>query len=101
MPNTPKNAFTVFTTYDLTPKWQVGGGAQYQSKRFGDPANTRQVDSYWRVDAVTSYKLTPKATVQLNLQNLTDERYALQVFQTHMVQLAPGRSARVALTYAF
>ena len=100
-PNTPEHAFTLFTTYDLTPKLNVGGGVQYQSDRFADAANTRAIDSYWRLDAVANYKLTRRAAVQLNLQNLTDERYVLQAFTTHMVQLAPGRSARVSLTYAF
>ena len=101
VPNAPRHAFTIFTTYDLTPKLNIGGGAQYQSERFGDAANTRRVDEYWRIDAVASYKLTRKATLQLNVQNLADERYALQPFTTHMVQLAPGRSARISVNYAF
>lgn len=100
-PNTPEHAFTLFTTYDVTSKLNVGGGAQYQSSRFGDPANTRRIDSYWRLDAVASYKLAARTLLQLNIQNLTDERYVLQAYQTHMVQLAPGRSARLSLTYAF
>ena len=101
VPNAPKHAFTIFTTYDVTPRLNIGGGAQYQSERFADAANTRRVDEYWRVDAVASYKLSRKATLQLNLQNLADERYALQPYTTHMVQLAPGRSARISVNYAF
>ena len=100
-PNTPEHAFTLFSTYDVTPKLNLGGGVQYQSARFADTSNIRSVDGYWRLDAVASYRLSAKATLQLNLQNLADERYALSPYTQFMVQLAPGRSARVQLSYAF
>lgn len=101
LPNTPKHAFTVWTTYDLTPQLQIGGGAQHQSKRYGDAANTRQVDGYWRFDAMAAYRLSERVDVQLNVQNLTDERYALRPYTTHMVQIAPGRSALLTINLRY
>ena len=38
--NTPTNAFSLWTTYDVTPKFQVGGGAFYTGEVYGDLPNT-------------------------------------------------------------
>jgi len=101
LPNTPKHAFTLWTTYDLAPQLQIGGGAQAQSKRYGDAANTRQVDGYWRFDAMAAYRLSERVDLQLNVQNLTDERYALRPYTTHMVQIAPGRTALLTINLRY
>ena len=71
------------------------------SERWADAPNTRLVDSYWRFDAVGQYRFSNKLDFQVNVQNLTDERYALRAFQTHMVQVAPGRSALFTANYKF
>ena len=63
------------------------------SKRYGNTTNTYSVPDYWRFDAMASWKLNDNVDLQLNLQNLTDERYALKPYTSHMVQIAPGRTA--------
>ena len=75
MPNTPKNSFSLWTTYDITPKLTVGGGAFYVDEVYGDAGNTVYVPSYTRYDAMASYKLTKNVDLQLNVQNLTDKTY--------------------------
>jgi catecholate siderophore receptor len=50
------------------------------------------VPSYWRFDAMASYKVTRNSTLQLNLYNLTDAFYFAQYYQGHAVP-ASGRSA--------
>jgi catecholate siderophore receptor len=96
LPNTPPHAFTLWTTYDVTPAWVVGGGAFYASKDFANTTNTQYVDSYWRLDMMTSYKLTEKVTLQLNIYNLTDEFYYAQYYGGHAVPAA-GRYATLSL----
>ena len=101
VPNTPENSFSFWTTYDLTNKLTVGGGANYMDSRFGDAANTIEVPSYWRYDAMVKYTLNKTVDFQLNVQNLTDKRYFDQVYPAHMVHVAPGRTALLSTNFHF
>ncbi|SMG00772.1 TonB-dependent receptor [Burkholderia singularis] len=96
-PNTPKHSFTLWTNYDVTPKFTLGGGAFYMSKVFGDTANLRAVPSYWRFDATAQYRINKKLDVQLNVQNLFNRTYYDQAYPAHYASIAPGRSAFVTL----
>jgi catecholate siderophore receptor len=96
LPQAPPHSFTFFTTYDVTPQWTVGGGAVHQSETFVNTTNTAYVPGFWRFDAMTSYRINPKALLQLNLYNITNELYYAQYYQGHAVP-APGRSASLSL----
>ena len=72
---TPKNTFSIFTTYDITPKWTIGGGAFYVDSRWSSTSNDGRIPDYWRFDAMTSYKVTKNLTAQFNVYNLTNEYY--------------------------
>jgi catecholate siderophore receptor len=54
------------------------------------------VPSYWRFDAMASYKVHPKMTLQFNVYNLTDEFYYAQYYGGHAVPAA-GRYATLSL----
>ena len=101
MPNTPRNSFNLWTTYEVIPKLTVGGGATYVDSRFGNEANSVEVPSYWRYDAMATYALTKNVDLQLNVQNLTDKRYFDQVFQTHYAHVAAGRTALMSANFHF
>jgi catecholate siderophore receptor len=96
LPNTPRHNFTLWTTYDLTKKWTVGGGAIYQSLGWANTTNSSYVPEFWKFDAMVSYKVDDKSTVQLNIYNLTDKLYYSQYFGGNVVP-ASGRWA--SLTY--
>ena len=96
LPNTPRHNFTIWSTYDLTSKWTVGGGAIYQSLGWANTANTAFVPEFWKFDAMVSYKIDDKSTVQLNVYNITDKLYYSQYFGGNVVP-ASGRWA--SLTY--
>jgi catecholate siderophore receptor len=96
LPNTPPHNFTLWTTYDVTPQWTVGGGLQYAADAYVNPANTSYVPEYVKIDLMTSYKVAKNAMLQLNIYNLTDELYYSQYYQGHAVP-ASGRWA--ALSY--
>jgi catecholate siderophore receptor len=93
--NTPSDAFSIWTTYDVTQLWTVGGGAYYVSEVFGNITNTTQVPSYWRFDLMTSYKITTNIILQLNIYNLTNEYYFATVYNNWAV---PGAGRSAALT---
>jgi catecholate siderophore receptor len=100
-PNTPKNSFSLWSTYAVLPNLNAGGGIFYVSKVWGSEPNNKWVPSYWRVDAMATYTLTPHVGVQLNIQNLTNELYYDKAYPTHYASVAPGRSARVTLNTTF
>ncbi|HDS1699181.1 MULTISPECIES: TonB-dependent siderophore receptor [Pseudomonas] len=101
MPSTPRNNFTFWSTYDIIPQLTVGAGATFVDSRFGDEANSVEVPSYWRYDAMATYRLTKNVDLQLNVQNLTDKRYFDQVFATHYAHVAPGRTALMSANFHF
>ncbi|MFC6623201.1 TonB-dependent receptor [Novosphingobium panipatense] len=110
-PNTPKHSFTAWTTFDIAERFQIGGGAIYNSKQYGSFGNVniggsnytieRSIPGYWRFDATASARLTENIDVRVNVQNLTNKRYYDRTYTTHFATIAPGRSAfaTVSLKY--
>ncbi len=73
--NTPQNSFSIWSTYDITPEWTVGGGAVFIDSRWTSVTNDGRVPSYWRFDAMAAYKVTKNFTLQVNVYNLANEYY--------------------------
>jgi catecholate siderophore receptor len=96
LPNTPPHNFTLWSAYDLSRDWTVGGGATYQAKAYANTGNTAYVPDYWKFDAMAGYKIDKTSSIQLNVCNLTDAYYYAQYYGGHAVP-ASGRYA--ALTY--
>ncbi|WP_264310202.1 TonB-dependent receptor [Pseudomonas putida] len=101
LPNTPNNSASLWTTYSITPKLTIGGGAFYVDDVYGSVANTTMVDSYVRYDAMAAYKLTKNVDLQLNVQNLTNEVYYDKAFSTHFANQAAGRTALLTTSVHF
>ncbi|MFF7705802.1 TonB-dependent siderophore receptor [Pseudomonas sp. NPDC007930] len=101
MPNTPKNSFTLWTTYQVLPKLTVGGGAYYVDKVWGDAANTVYVPSYTRYDAMAAYKLNKHVDFQVNVQNLTDKIYYDKAYAAHFATMAPGRTVLFSTNFHY
>ncbi|MFX1765473.1 TonB-dependent siderophore receptor [Paraburkholderia sp. A1RI-2L] len=72
--NTPRNTFTFWTTYALTPHWEIGGGPTYMSSRYASNTNYVETGGYTRWDAMAAYH-AKKWDVQLNLLNITNKFY--------------------------
>lgn len=98
LPNTPKHNITLWTTYDVTREFTVGGGATYQSQAYVNTTNTAYVPDYWKFDAMLSYKVTPKSTIQLNVYNINNANYYAQYYAGHAVP-ASGRWASLSYRY--
>ncbi|SNR64897.1 catecholate siderophore receptor [Methylobacillus rhizosphaerae] len=100
-PGIAKNSANIWTTYNVTDKWTVGGGANYMDRVYANTANTIIIPSYTRFDAMTSYKIDKNLTLQLNVLNLTDKRYYDKTFTTHFANVAAGRSAMLSLMFNY
>lgn len=111
LPNTPEHSFSVWTTYELDAireGFLLGYGVTYQ----GEYTFTRQSASsplYYTPDyfvhrAMISYPITPRAVLQLNVNNLLDEGYFERVRNNATNGWAtPGaeRSATLSFSYRF
>ncbi|QYJ79387.1 TonB-dependent receptor [Shewanella acanthi] len=100
-PNTAKNSVSIFTTYDVTDAINVGMGAYYMSRVYGNTANTLSIPSYWRYDLSSSYKMNDSFTFRLNVQNLLDERYYDKAYSNHFANMAPGRLVMLSADMRF
>lgn len=77
------------------PKLKFGAGLRWQSDIF--KAGAVRQDSYLLVNSFVAYELTKTATVRLNVDNLTDEKY-LRTVQFGAIYGAP-RQFSLALEY--
>jgi catecholate siderophore receptor len=99
--NTPRHSVKAWSAYDLANGITIGGGIEYQSSRvpgsFADPNGfLQQVPGYWTASALVKYQVSDSVSVQLNLDNLADERYYDNLDDNH-VNVSAGRSARLTL----
>ncbi len=110
-PNTPKHSFTAWTTFDIADRFQIGGGAIYNSKQYGNFASVtvsdvayvveRSIPGYWRFDATASVDITPNVALRVNVQNLTNKKYYDRTYGTHFASMAAGRSAFATLSLKY
>ncbi|HEY0053199.1 MAG TPA: TonB-dependent receptor, partial [Caulobacteraceae bacterium] len=106
--NTPEHSFSLFTTYEVTPKLSLGGGVYHVSDSFGGNqggagggANFVFAPAYTRYDAYASYEISPRWAVQMNIQNLTDEDYIARTNGVHHADYGPARQAILSLNARF
>ena len=106
--NTPEHSFSLFSTWRVTPKLTLGGGAYYVSDAFGGNqggagggANRVYAPAYTRVDLFASYDLTERASLQLNVQNAGDEEYVMRTNGVHHADVAPARQAILTLNLRY
>ena len=96
--NTPTHAFSLWTTYDVTTQWQVGGGAFYNSDVYGDTGQSGSASpAWWRFDLMAAYKINAEDDVAV--QHLQSHRQALlrvRLFELGGSRLRAARRADVA-----
>jgi len=98
--NTPKHTATAWTSYNILPSWEVGGGAFYMSQRYANNTDTTQVGGFVRWDGMVAYH-QPKYDVRLNLFNIFDKKYYDALIQSDGGRSVPGtgRTAMLSFTY--
>jgi catecholate siderophore receptor len=104
--NVPRNTFSLWTTYDLPWKFEIGGGLNVVSSRTANTATLKpnvaveQADGYWTLNALIKYKASKRITVQANIYNLTDNYYLDQIHPAHVIPGA-GISALFSTSFTF
>lgn len=98
--NTPRNTFTLWTTYAFAPHWEVGGGPTYMSARYAANTNYVSVGGYTRWDAMAEYE-QKKWDVRLNLLNLTNKFYYDALIQSDGGRSVPGIGRTFLATFDY
>jgi catecholate siderophore receptor len=104
-PNTPHDAFNWWSSVELGPAWELGGGFTAVSHRYADRENTAGVPSYVLYNAMLSYQVNDHFKLQLNLNNVADKLYFsgfyyVGVQENHAVPGA-GRTLIGSVNYRF
>lgn len=105
----PDTTVSLFADYRFTSGpllgLGIGGGVRYLGSSWGDPANTFKVPESVLVDAVLSYDLKNLDTtlngftLQVNAQNLLDERYVTGCFSYSNCYYGLPRTVYATLRY--
>ena len=98
--NTARNAANLWTTYDVTDQFTIGGGGNWLGHRYGDFAQQANIPGYVVWNAMASYKINDDFKVQLNLNNIFDKYYYDAAYYTSASEnhIIPGPGRTVLLT---
>lgn len=104
--NAPKNSFSLWTTYSLPWKFEIGAGTNYVSARYAsntpDPTNGELMEApgYIIFSAMLGYRVSKDIEVQANLENLTDKYYYDGVHPGHIIP-GEGRTLFISTQFKF
>lgn len=99
----PPTKVTAFAEYRINPKWKMRVQGLYSGDR--DPDSSQfygeEVDSYKLLDVQSTFQL-PRGTLQLSVDNITNEQYFPVINQAADTAYshAAGPGARVAASYS-
>ena len=98
----PKHNLTLWTYYDVTPKWTVGTSVKASSLIYASVSDTTRkwTPGYAEVDAMASYKFSKSLDVHLKLKNLFDLQYFASSYPIYATW-AEGRSAQMTLNFHY
>jgi catecholate siderophore receptor len=93
--NVPEHSASLWTTYDITRQWQVGGGATFVDTRYANNNNTNEAPAYVTGDVSVAFRPIRPLELRLNVLNISDETYFPS---THPAHVIPGASRTFLLT---
>lgn len=100
---TPPHNISLWTTYEFPFGLEIGGGANYVGKRQAINSTTTRpgwsFSDYWLVSALVKYEITENLALQLNVNNIFNEKYYERPRVTGSYAFAvPGEGRNAMLT---
>lgn len=95
--NTPQNAATLWSTYTIAGKYELGGGVTYQGLRYANNTDSVVAPEFYRFDATAAYK-QPGYEIRLNVFNLLNTQYYEQLIASDGGRAVPGSGLTAMLT---
>ena len=98
----PEHTLSLFVTYEVSESfgWAFGITQQGKSNISNDKPGLI-LPEYTRVDFGMDYKITDDLSVQLNIENLTDELYFPHSHSTHQASVGEPFNARISIRKTF
>ncbi len=96
----PKHNLTLWTDYEVMPKFTVGAGMTLSSLTYASVSSTTRkwTPGYARFDAMATYRVSRTVDLQLNVQNIFDKKYYASAYPIYATW-APGRTAMLTLNF--
>jgi len=97
----PHHTLSLWNSYQVHPRLSAGLGVLHRTDVFATIDNTVVLPGYTRLDAAGFFTLTPQLRLQINVENLLDEKYFINADSN--TNISPGfpRAVRVGLTATF
>jgi len=93
----PEHQISAWNRVQLTDNFGIGLGAVYQDEQFTSFSGNVVLPSYWRVDAAAFFDVSDRLSVQLNVENLLDEKYYPSAHGDNNIQPGIPLSARLGV----
>jgi catecholate siderophore receptor len=97
----PKHVASMWNRYDITPAWGVGLGVVYQTEMFAASDNLVKLPEFTRVDAGVFYTPSERLRMQVNVENLLDERYYPNAHNNNNITPGSPPAVRATVTASF
>ena len=97
----PKHVASLWNRYDITPAWGVGLGVVYQTEMFAGSDNLVELPEFTRVDAGVFYTPNERLRMQVNVENLLDERYYPNAHNNNNITPGSPPAIRASVTASF
>ena len=97
----PKHVASLWNRYDITSAWGVGLGVVYQTEMFAASDNLVELPEFTRVDAGVFYTPSERLRMQVNVENLLDERYYPNAHNNNNITPGSPPAIRASVTASF
>jgi catecholate siderophore receptor len=97
----PEHVVSLWNRYDITQAWGVGLGVIHQDDMYAAADNLVTLPGFTRVDAGVFWTPGERLRVQLNVENLLDERYYPNAHNNNNITPGSPLAVRVGVTASF
>lgn len=97
---TPVHSGSLWSTYKIDSQYRVGAGLNYRSRQTPLTNKNLNAKEFTTLDLMAEYTINDMASLKLNINNVTDERYADGLYSSFYTAGA-ARSAQLTLKLQF
>ncbi len=98
---TPEHTFSLWSQYEVTESFSVGGGVTHQAGFFVREDNSVRVPAFTRFDASAHYDVSDDLRLQVNIENLFDIDYFPDAHSNDNISTGAPLNARFSVRKAF
>ena len=98
---TPEDVFSIWNNFTVSDRLALNLGIINQGESYIKEGGTQKLPEYTRVDAGASYALSENTSIQLNIENLTDELYFPHAHGADQASVGAPINAMLSITSKF